>query len=176
MELKEAFEQELSLFSRKVSSEDIEEALFYLGKIDALKIEGGFMVVYNAMSIERIEDMKKHYKAENYQKLYQFYRNRMQQIHIVGEYARMMVEDYQAAMQFADDYFRMDYAAFLKKYFKDRREEITLNITPDKFRQLFGELSPTQLKIINDHTSKYIVVAAGPGSGKSASLSISWLP
>ena len=141
MELKEAFEQELSLFSRKVSSEDIEEALFYLGKIDALKIEGGFMVVYNAMSIERIEDMKKHYKAENYQKLYQFYRNRMQQIHIVGEYARMMVEDYQAAMQFADDYFRMDYAAFLKKYFKDRREEITLNITPDKFRQLFGELS-----------------------------------
>ena len=94
------------------------------------------MVVYNAMSIERIEDMKKHYKAENYQKLYQFYRNRMQQIHIVGEYARMMVEDYQAAMQFADDYFRMDYAAFLKKYFKDRREEITLNITPDKFRQL----------------------------------------
>lgn len=170
MELKEAFEQELSLFSRKVSSEDIEEALFYLGKIDALKIEGGFMVVYNAMSIERIEDMKKHYKAENYQKLYQFYRNRMQQIHIVGEYARMMVEDYQAAMQFADDYFRMDYAAFLKKYFKDRREEITLNITPDKFRQLFGELSPTQLKIINDHTSKYIVVAAGPGSGKTRIL------
>ncbi|MGB4091611.1 MAG: ATP-dependent helicase, partial [Ruminococcus flavefaciens] len=43
-------------------------------------------------------------------------------------------------------------------------------ITPSKFRQLFGELSPTQLKIINDNASKYIVVAAGPGSGKTRIL------
>ena len=43
-------------------------------------------------------------------------------------------------------------------------------MTPSKFRQLFGELSPTQLNIINDKESKYIVVAAGPGSGKTRIL------
>ena len=43
-------------------------------------------------------------------------------------------------------------------------------MTPAKFKQLFGELSPTQLKIINDNESKYIVVAAGPGSGKTRVL------
>ncbi len=42
--------------------------------------------------------------------------------------------------------------------------------TPAKFRQLFGELSPTQLSIIKDKESKYIAVAAGPGSGKTRVL------
>src|SRR5690606_35174876 len=35
---------------------------------------------------------------------------------------------------------------------------------------IFGELSPTQLKIINDNQSNYIVAAAGPGSGKTRVL------
>src|SRR5690606_38097636 len=38
------------------------------------------------------------------------------------------------------------------------------------FRQLFGELSPTQLKIINDNETKHIVVAAGHGRGKTRVL------
>ena len=42
--------------------------------------------------------------------------------------------------------------------------------TPTKFRELFGELSPTQLKIINDNETKHIVVAAGPQSGKTRVL------
>ena len=59
----------------------------------------------------------------------------------------------------------------MRKYFKgSRQDEIKINITPAKFKQLFGELSPTQLKIINDNESKYIVVAAGPGSGKTRIL------
>src|SRR5690606_4455099 len=63
------------------------------------------------------------------------------------------------------------YASFLQKYFKgSRQNEIKRNITPTKFRQLFGELSPTQLKIINDNESQHIVVAAGPGSGKTRGL------
>lgn len=170
LELKEEFEG--GGFFNKATPEDIEDALFYLSRIEALKIEGGFMVVYNALTIERIEqDKKKRYKNEDYQKLDQFYQNKVQQIHIVGEYARKMINDYKAALQFADDYFQLNYTSFLHKYFKgSRQNEIRRNITPTKFKQLFGELSPTQLKIINDNESKYIVVAAGPGSGKTRIL------
>ena len=65
----------------------------------------------------------------------------------------------------------MNYSSFLNKYFKgSRQNEINRNITPAKFRQLFGELSPTQLKIITDNQTKYLVVAAGPGSGKTRVL------
>lgn len=171
-ELKTAYENSLSLFKADVTLEDIEDCLFYLSRIEALKIEGGFLVLYNGLTIERTEqDNKKRYTKEDYRKLNQFYESKVQQIHIVGEYAKMMITDYKNALQFVEDYFQLNYSSFLGKYFKgSRQNEIKRNITPSKFRQLFGELSPTQLKIINDNESKYIVVAAGPGSGKTRVL------
>lgn len=171
-ELKLVYEKSLSLFKQQISIEDIEDTLFYLSRIDALKIEGGFLVVYNRLTIERLEqNNKKQYTKENYEKLNQFYENKVQQIHIVGEYARKMIEDYRDALQFVEDYFHLNYASFLQKYFPgSKANDLKLRMTPTKFRQLFGELSPTQLKIINDNESKYIVVAAGPGSGKTRVL------
>lgn len=171
-ELKEAYENSSLLFKLPITADDIEETLFYLSRIEALKIEGGFMVVYNQLTIERIEqDNKIRYKVDDYQKLNQFYENKVQQIHIVGEYAKRMLSDYQEALQFAEDYFQLNYSVFLNKYFKgSRQNEIKRNITPGKFRQLFGELSPRQLKIIKDNQSNNIVVAAGPGSGKTRVL------
>jgi len=160
------------LFSREITINDIEDTLFYLSRIDALKIEGGFLVIYNTLTIERLEkDNKKKYKADDYKTLKQFYENKVQQIHIAGEYARKMIRDYRDALQFVEDYFQLNYSSFLNKYFdRSRQKEIKRNITPRKFQQLFGELSPAQLNIIKDRDSKYIVVAAGPGSGKTRIL------
>lgn len=171
-ELKDAFERSIASFGKKVSIDDIEDTLFYLSRIDAIKIEGGFLVVYNRLTIERLEhDNKKRYKVEDYQKLNRFYENKVQQIHIVGEYARKMISDYKEALQFVEDYFQMNYSSFLNRYFKgSRQDEIKRNLTPAKFRQLFGELSPVQLNIIKDQDTKYMVVAAGPGSGKTKVL------
>lgn len=82
-----------------------------------------------------------------------------------------MIDDYVGALQFVDDYFRLNYPSFLNKYFKgSRQQEISQNLTPAKYRELIGELSPMQSAIISDKTSKYIVVAAGPGSGKTKVL------
>lgn len=171
-ELKEKFEQKPKLFEVRVSIEDIEDTLFYLSRIDAIKIEGGFLVVYNRLTIDRVEqDNKRRYKNDDYQKLNQFYENKVQQIHIVGEYAKKMIGDYKGALQFVDDYFQLNYTSFLNKYFKgSRQNEIKRNLTPAKFRQLFGSLSPTQLEIIKDNETKHIAVLAGPGSGKTRVL------
>lgn len=170
-ELKKAYEESMDLVKIDVSVKDIEDTLFYLSRIEAIKIEGGFLVVYNPMTIERLEeDTRRRYKIEDYWKLEQFYENKILQIHIVGEYAKKMIANYSEALQFVDDYFRLNNISFLRKYFKGNREgEITRNISPGKFRQLFGELSPTQLKIITDK-NKYIAVLAGPGSGKTRVL------
>ena len=151
---------------------DVEDALLYLSKIGALKIEGGFLVLYNAMEIKRVvKDNRIKYKVEDYRLLDEFYKQKIRQIHIVGEYANFMVKDYAAALQFVQDYFNMDFKKFIDKYFKgERAKEIERNITPDKYNQLFGELSDKQSEIIKDDESKYIVVAAGPGSGKTRVL------
>ncbi len=171
-ELKQAYETGHELFKMDISIDDIEDTLFYLSRIEALKIEGGFLVLYNRLTIERTEqNNKKQYTKDDYQKLQQFYESKVQQIHIVGEYAKKMIDDYKDALQFVEDYFQLNYSSFLNKYFKgSRQNEIRKNITPSKFRELFGELSPTQLKIINDKETQHIVVAAGPGSGKTRLL------
>lgn len=158
--------------SFKVSGKDVEDALLYLSKIGAMKLEGGFLVLYSGMTIDRIiTDNKIRYKNEDYKQLNEYYKQKIQQIHIVGEYANMMVKDYNQALKFVNDYFQMDYKKFLLYYFKGQRlNEIDRNITPSKYAQLFEELSSRQLEIIKDDTSKNIVVAAGPGSGKTKVL------
>jgi ATP-dependent DNA helicase RecQ len=170
-ELKEAFEQSANLFQIQVTLDDIEDTLFYLSRIEALKIEGGFLVIYNKLRIDRLEsDNKIKYKLSDYDKLNSYYEQKVQQIHIVGEYAKKMLSDYEGALKFVDDYFQLRYDNFLSKYFPGRQHEIKRHLTPAKFKQLFGTLSAAQLEIIKDGTSKYIVVAAGPGSGKTRLL------
>lgn len=83
-----------------IQLEDVEEALLYLSKIGSLKLEGGFLVLYNAMNIQRIKDNKSRYKQDDYRMLNEFYKLKIQQVHIVGEYANLMVKDYHAALQY----------------------------------------------------------------------------
>ena len=123
------------------------------------------------MQIGRIADRRTRYGKEQYRLLDEFYKQRIRQIHIVGEYANLMVRDYNAALRFVNDYFTMDFRKFINQYFKEeRRAQIDQNITPAKYNKLFGELSNRQCEIIDDKESKYIVVAAGPGSGKTRVL------
>lgn len=174
IELLDEYKNNLTLDNTRshTSVADIEDALLYLSKIGALKLEGGFLVLYNGMEIKRlVTDNKIRYKVDDYRFLDEFYKQKIRQIHIIGEYANLMVKNYNAALQFVQDYFQMDFKKFIAKYFKGERiKEIDRNITPEKYHQLFGTLSDIQSKIINDADSKYIVVAAGPGSGKTRVL------
>lgn len=172
-QLAESFsnKSELAFEEKNASVAEVEEALLYLSKIGAVKLEGGFLVVYNGMQIKRVAENKIRYKINDYQLLDNFYKQKIQQIHIVGEYANLMVRDYDAALLFVKDYFQLDYKKFISKYFKeDRAQEISRNISPEKHKKLFGCLSEIQKQIINDKDSKYIVVTAGPGSGKTRVL------
>lgn len=166
-----AGQQSLFYGLEDVQLDEVEEALLYLSKIGALKLEGGFLVLYNAMDIKRIKDNKSRYKLDDYRMLNEFYKQKIQQVHIVGEYANLMVRNYDAALQYVQDYFQMDYKRFIAKYFKGERvDEIQRNLTPNKYNQLFGQLSARQMEIVSDKESRCIVVAAGPGSGKTRVL------
>ena len=173
LELRAAYENEPDLFREPgaIGQADVEDALFYLSSIGALSLEGGFMVLYSAMEITRTQLSNRiSYKSRDYEKLNEFYRQKIQQIHIVGEYANMMVRDYDSALRFVNDYFQMEYRHFITKYFKEERYiEITRNITAKKFDMIFGGLTADQKKVIDD-ASNCVVVAAGPGSGKTRVL------
>ena len=172
LELKQVIDSKKGLFNITATIDDIEDTLFYLSRIESIKIEGGFLVVHNKLTIDRLEKNNRiQYKESDYEKLGQYYQQKVQQIHIVGEYAKKMIRNYNEALQFVDDYFSLNYSSFLNKYFPGSRQtEIRRTLTPEKFKRLFGELSVNQLKIINDSQNQYIVVAAGPGSGKTRVL------
>jgi ATP-dependent DNA helicase RecQ len=171
-DLKVKFNFHHSMFNKPATDIDIEGALYYLTRINAIKIEGGFLILYNKLQIQRLESNNYvQYKVEDYQKLNEFYQNKISQIHIVGEYAKRMVVDYKGALQFVDDYFKLNFDRFISKYFdRNRQKEIKKNLTPKKFQKLFGSLIPSQLSIINESHSKKMIVAAGPGSGKTKVL------
>jgi ATP-dependent DNA helicase RecQ len=171
-ELREAYNREEGLFTSGVNIYDVEDTLFFLTRIEALIIEGGFLVVYNKLNIQRKEqNLRKQYKVEDYQSLKTHYEHKTQQIHIVGEYARKMLQDYQSALKFVDDYFTLNYSSFLQKYFPgSRQDEIRKTITPAQFQKLFVELTPAQLDIVQNKENPVAVVAAGPGSGKTKLL------
>ena len=168
-ELKNAFDG--GLFG-SVSLDDIEDVLFYLVKMDVLKIEGGFLVLHQRLFISRLEkDGRKQYTLDDYKKLANYYDTRKEQIHIVSKYANLMLADEKGAMGFVNDYFGLDYQEFLQKYFdKDERSALKRNITASRFEKWFGNLSPQQLRIIQDDKSRVIVVFASPGSGKTRVL------
>lgn len=162
---------EQSLIQEKFDYKTIDDVLLFLKKTESIVVVGTFLVLYNAMHIKRVVlDNQVKYKKSDYKKLEEHYEMRKQQIHIVGEYAERMIKDYKEALTFVNDYFTMNYDLFLNKYFRGRRTEINRTLTRTKFNQLFGAMSPAQLKIITDNTSKNIVVAAGPGSGKTRVL------
>lgn len=158
--------------SEGTTLDDVQDALLYLSSIGALRLEGGFLVLYNAMEINRLEmNNRILYKQEDYASLNEFYKQKIQQIHIVGTFANMMVKNYQMALQFVNDYFQLDYRKFVNQYFKsDQIENLSRNMTAQRYQKLFGCLSQQQKAIIDDDESKHIVVVAGPGSGKTRVL------
>lgn len=172
VELKHHYEKEKGLMDLSVTLNDIEDALFFMQRSGILTIEGGFMVIYSPLNIERIEtNLSKQFTKQDYDELNTFYKNKLEQVHVVGEYATKMIENYQSALIFVDDYFQYEFNDFLSKYFKgSRKKEIERSMTPAKFNAIFGALSPEQSEIVRDNEHDRIVVAAGPGSGKTRLL------
>ncbi len=148
-----------------------EEALLYLQHLGAIELSEGFLVFYNPMKIEKIEkNSLKQYTQSDYEDLGGFYQHKTAQIHIVGEYAKRYIRQETEALEFVQDYFTLDYDDFIKKYF-DRKTKAKLArpITDQKFEQIIGNLSLEQMEVFKSKDNR-ILVAAGPGSGKTKLL------
>ncbi len=161
-----------SLFTNSYDLKFFERALLYLNHIEAVDLKRGFLVFYNRLNVGvKEQNVRKCYTLEDYQKMKAHYEKRIEQIHIAGEYAKRMLDNYRDALTFTSDYFEMDYDEFLGKYFpQKRRKEIRRAMTPEKFEEIFSGLSLEQEEPVRDSTSHEIVVAAGPGSGKTMVL------
>ena len=157
----------------QLKEEDIkryEKTLLFLNQIKSIKLEGGFMVSYNRLNIEEIDDSIPRFTKGNFEKMGDHYDHKTQQIHIVGEYAKKRIQNYESALVYVNDYFSLPYEEFLTKYFPRRKTEIGTPLTPKRLKEIIGDLDTDQAKIVNDGKSNNILVLAGPGSGKTKVL------
>ena len=154
-----------------VSAEDVMLLLRYFAAMNLLTIDGGFLVVYQAMTIRKcVTNAQIQYKKEDYEQFDTHYHQRIEQVHVIGRYANLLLKDYDTALAYVRDYFRMDYQKFIGRYFSQQeRGRLDETLTVGKYDALFGDLSEEQLAVINDK-SQAIAVAAGPGSGKTRVL------
>ena len=148
-----------------------QSVLLFLNRIKAIKLEGGFMISYNKLNLDEVDrNKRRNYLISHYEKLADFYEQKTQQIHIVGEYAKKSIIDEEAAQSFVNDYFGIQYEDFLSKYFKQRLTELKRTMTPERFLEIVKDLDEDQKLILEDQSSKAILVLAGPGSGKTKVL------
>ncbi len=154
------------------SIRETEEAIWYLSRIRSMRSIGNFLIRYHSLEIERlVEDSRIQYKAEDYRPLQEYYTQKNRQIHFIAEWAERVLRDPSVSQTYLHDYFHLRSGKFIKKYFKgERLTEIYRQITPDMYQELFASLSPLQTRVLQDDTSRCIVIAAGPGSGKTRVL------
>jgi ATP-dependent DNA helicase RecQ len=77
-ELKQVTESKKGLFNITAGIDDIEDTLFYLSRIESIKIDGGFLVVHNKLTIDRLEKNNRiQYKESDYEKLGQYYQQKV---------------------------------------------------------------------------------------------------
>ncbi|MBC8753909.1 RecQ family ATP-dependent DNA helicase [Kordia sp. YSTF-M3] len=156
--------------TKNATIKQYERALLFLNQIKSIQLEGGFMVFYNRFNIEDIDDSIPRFTKDNFEKMDTHYRQRTEQIHIVGEYAKRRLQNYESAITFVNNYFSQSYDEFIRTYFPRRKTEISRPVSPKRFEEILGKLDVDQIKIVNDGNSDNILVLAGPGSGKTKVL------
>ena len=155
---------------QKSSVKEIDKTLLYLHHLNILELLYGRFINYSPMQIFQEEKIKQKRKYTEYKKrLEQHYKIKIESIHIMGEYAKRLQEDKKRAVAFLKDYFTMPYEKF-KKHYKLAKEQLARPMTQKRFRKIFDEMSKVQQAIIEDNTTKAMMILAGPGSGKTKVL------
>lgn len=154
-------------------------SLIYLDTNDVLHLARGKAVFRAAMSIElNPEARRRQFKKSDYAELALHYKDKIVQVHVIAEYARLALGKAQAALVLVGDYFSMDRDAFVQKYFAGRKEVLEMATTEASHRKILTDLqNPDQQAIVAAPIEGNHLVLAGPGSGKTKVIvhRVAWL-
>lgn len=147
----------------------IERCLIQMHDMRIITLQGGLAVFRQAMRINLLPEKEKaRYNKGDYKPLELHYTERVFQIHVMGEYARLGIEKLRQALRLVFDYFEKDKKSFFRKYFEGREDEVAYPANPETFCRIVDELgNAQQQEIVANDMQSNILVLAGPGSGKT---------
>ncbi len=143
--------------------------LLFLHEQGALVLQGGLALFRQAMTIRLpAEGQGRRYTKAQHEPLAQQYRERIFQIHVMDEYARLGAESIRQALGLVSAYFGLDKSEFVRRFFADRREVLDRATTAESFRRIVDALgNPAQVEVVAAPEEGNRLVLAGPGSGKT---------
>lgn len=154
-------------------------SLLYLDTNEVLHLSRGKAVFRAAMSIQlNSEARRRQFKKSDYAELALHYQDKIIQVHVMAEYARLALRKIQAAMSFIVDYFSQDRDDFVRRYFAGRKDVLEMATTEAAHRRILTDLqNPEQQAIVAAPLEGSHLVLAGPGSGKTKVIvhRVAWL-
>ncbi|BFU78712.1 RecQ family ATP-dependent DNA helicase [Arcobacter sp. 15-2] len=166
--------KELYLYlDKEVDIQQIDKTLLYLHHLKIIELLKGRFINYSPMNLikeEKIKIQNKIYTKNEYKnRLEKHYQTKIESIHIMCEYASRLKDDNHKAILFLKDYFTLPYDNFKKQY-NLLKKRISRPISQKRYNKIFTQMSDEQKLIINDKTTKAMMILAGPGSGKTRVL------
>ena len=147
----------------------IDRGLLYLHEQGVIILQQGMAIFRQAMSLRVIEEAKKRrYSKEDHAPLQDHYRERVFQVHVMNEYARLGVEKIGRALELVLAYFSLDKASFVKRYFPGQKAMLERAVSQEAYQKIVEELgNPVQTAVVRSEEDVNLLILAGPGSGKT---------
>ena len=146
----------------------IQRALLFLDNHKAIELQNGMAIFKQAMEINVPDDSSKRYVKANYQLLADHYQQKIIQVHVMYEYAKIGLDAIHQAQQLVSDYFDHLNKDFVAKYFKNRKGMLDRATSQESWTSIVVELHNTdQQAIVHAKSDENQLVLAGPGSGKT---------
>ncbi len=150
----------------------LDRALMFLHEQRVITLQSGLAVFHQAMTIRVLPEAKgRRYGSGDFQPLAQHYGERVFQVHVMNEYARQGLERIGQALKLVMDYFLLDKARFVKRWFPTREKMLERATSQESYRHIVEDLNhPQQQAIVAADENTNLLVLAGPGAGKTRVL------
>ena len=147
----------------------IERGLLYLHEQGCIILQQGLAIFRSAMTIKILPSAKgRRYTEGDFSSLKEHYRERIFQIHVMGRYALLGLDEIKDAMNLILAYFTMEKVNFVKQYFPGDEEKLERATSAESYKNIVDSLNNSiQISVVSAKVDKNILVLAGPGSGKT---------
>jgi superfamily II DNA helicase RecQ/superfamily I DNA/RNA helicase len=147
----------------------IDRALMFLHEHKIIILQQGLAVFRQAMTIRVLpQPHQRRYSKADYQPLQLHYQERVFQVHVMNEYARLGLEKVRQALELVLAYFSLDRTAFVKRYFSGRRDMLECATSQESYRRIVDDLgNRAQTQVVTAPADDNLLILAGPGSGKT---------
>jgi ATP-dependent DNA helicase RecQ len=167
-ELNNALRNDISTRFLDNPDDRIKSSLLALHKINAISLQSGLSVFRPAMTIQITSDDDEKFSKNEFLPIDQFQKEKIIQIHVIGKYAELGLDDIDQALSFVAEYFVSDKKSFLKSFFRGELKLLELPTTINKYRNITTDLNnPVQERAVESSIYNNQLIIAGPGSGKT---------